>query len=449
MSFASFGLIEPLLRAVSADGYTTATPIQVKAIPPVLDGRDLVGLAQTGTGKTASFALPTLQRLAGQPIPRPRDPRCLVLCPTRELAAQVGDSFRAYGRFLNLRTAVIFGGVGMGNQISTLRQGVDILVACPGRLLDLIGQGHVRLNQLDVLVLDEADRMLDMGFMPDLRRIASHCTNRKQTLMFSATMPKEIRDLASFLLRDPVEVAVAPVSSAAETVAQSVYHVPKLMKQSLLNHLLGGSDVGRAIVFTRTKHGADKVVRKLEQVGIRAEAIHGNKSQNARVRALEGFRSGALKVLVASDIAARGLDVDCITHVINYEIPNEPETYVHRIGRTGRAGATGVAISLCDGEERGYLNDIERVIRRRLPVVAVPEGLPVPPPPSPEEREREMSRGFGGRGGQRGGQRGGGRPSFGGGERRSDPHRSGHSQPGQRQQHNNQRRDQGRPPQGR
>jgi ATP-dependent RNA helicase RhlE len=420
MTFDQFGLAEPILRAVRAEGYATPTPIQIQAIPPVMAGRDLIGLAQTGTGKTAAFALPVLHALAsaGATEARPRDPRVLVLAPTRELAAQVHESFRVYGRHLHIRSTAIFGGVGFGPQLSALRAGLDVLVACPGRLLDLIGQRQVRFDKLEVLILDEADRMLDMGFLPDIRRVVALCGSRRQTLLFSATMPREIRDLASFLLRDPVEVAVAAVSSAAETVDQAVYHVQRSQKQPLLTHILSGEGVGRALVFTRTKHGADKVVRRLTQAGIRSEAIHGNKSQNARLRALEGFRSGTVRVLVASDLAARGLDVDGITHVVNFEIPNEPETYVHRIGRTGRAGATGKAISLCDGEERGFLADIERMMRRRVPVADVPAGLPqLAPDLTPERRGPPPGRG---------------RPGGGGYQSRRDPHRSGHSSPGQR-----------------
>ena len=422
MTFADFGLAEPILRALKAEGYEIPTPIQAQAVPAVMAGRDVVGLAQTGTGKTAAFALPVLHRLGLTPPLRPREPRCLVLAPTRELAAQVGESFRTYGRHLHLRSTVIFGGVGFGAQTTALREGVDIIVACPGRLIDLMGQGLVRLGKLEVLILDEADRMLDMGFLPDIRRIVNNCSSRKQTLLFSATMPREIRDLSNFLLKDPVEVAVAAVSTTAETVDQSVFMVPKGQKLPLLVRILKRPEVGRAIVFTRTKHGADKVVRSLEVAGVKSAAIHGNKSQNHRVRTLEGFRKGEITVLVASDIAARGLDVDGITHVVNFEIPNEPETYVHRIGRTGRAGATGIAIALCDGEERSFLTDIERLIRRKIPVTALPTDLPAAPAFVPEERQQGgFGRGRFGGGGQRGG-----------GGRSQNPHRSGHAQPGNR-----------------
>ena len=424
-AFAVFGLCEPLLKALAQEGYTVPTPIQAKAIPPVMDGNDLVGLAQTGTGKTAAFALPILHHLGqvNAHAPRLRTPRCLVLTPTRELAAQVGDSFRTYGRNLHLRTTVIFGGVGFGNQISALKEGVDIIVACPGRLLDLIGQGHVKLAGIEVLVLDEADRMLDMGFVHDIRKIVAYCQGRRQTLLFSATMPREIRELSNFLLKDPVEVSVAAVSSAAETVDQSVFHVPRGQKLPLLARILTGEGVGRVIVFTRTKHGADKVARKLESDGIKAEAIHGNKSQNARVRILDGFKKGTVRVLVASDLAARGLDVDGITHVINFESPNEPETYVHRIGRTGRAGASGIAIALCDGEERGFLKDIERTIRRSLPVNVLPTDLPTLETVHEDRPRQPGARGvFNSRGRSQAPRRTGG----------GDPRRSGHAQPGNR-----------------
>ena len=427
MQFSDFGLAEPILRAVGAEGYTTPTPIQVKAVPPIMEGRDLVGIAQTGTGKTAAFALPILHRLSLTPPRNQRQVRCLVLAPTRELAAQVAESFKTYGHGQHLRSTVIFGGVGQNPQAQALRTGVDICIACPGRLLDLINQGLCRLDMVEVLILDEADRMLDMGFMPDIRRIVQRVPQQRQTLLFSATMPREIRDLASSLLRDPVEVSVTPTTSAAETVSQSVYHVSKGLKQALLTQILQGPGVERAIVFTRTKHGADKVVKRLESSGIRAEAIHGNKSQNQRIRALDGFKRGQIRVLVASDIAARGLDVDGITHVINFEIPNEPETYIHRIGRTGRAGATGAAVSLCDGEERGYLRDIERLLRKPVPVLGLPTDLPVLPPEPAREFENRRP---GGGGGRRFGGGGGGHGGGGGGHgptRPADPHRTGHA----------------------
>ncbi len=420
MSFADLGLIPPLLKAINDSGYSDPSPIQAKAIGPVLAGRDLLGLAQTGTGKTAAFALPVLQRLAGTPrVHGPRPVRCLVLTPTRELASQVAESFRVYGKHLHLSTSVIFGGVGQHPQVEALRRGLDILVACPGRLLDLMNQGHARLGGVEVLILDEADRMFDMGFLPDLKRIVAAVPAKRQTLLFSATMPREIKSLADHVMHDPVEVSVAPVSSAAETVSQHVFHIDKNRKQSLLNHLLADPAVTRALVFTRTKHGADRAVRYLEKVGIAAAAIHGNKSQNARQRALDQFRSGGISVLVASDIAARGLDIDGISHVVNFDIPNEPETYVHRIGRTGRAGATGTAWSLCDGEERGWLADIERIMRRKVPVAVVPTGLAAVAalPPRPD-----LPHGGGHQQRRHGPPR---RPT-------GNPHRSGHSQPGRR-----------------
>ncbi len=369
MTFASLQLIEPLLRAISEEGYDTPTPIQERAIPSVLEGRDLLGCAQTGTGKTAAFALPILQRLSQRAGTRPGAIRTLVLAPTRELAAQIHQGFAAYGRHLRLGAAVIFGGVGQHGQEQALRRSPAVLVATPGRLLDLMHQRIVRLDAVEVLVLDEADRMLDMGFINDIRKVVAQVPARRQTLLFSATMPREIRELASGLMRDPIEVQVAAVSSTAETVAQSVFMVARPDKPALLRHLMEDHAVRRVLVFTRTKHGADKVARHLEGAGVGAAAIHGNKSQNARTRALEGFRAGSVRVLVASDIASRGLDVDGITHVVNYDLPNEPETYVHRIGRTGRAGAQGIAWSLCDGEERAFLRDIERLIRKPVPVI--------------------------------------------------------------------------------
>jgi ATP-dependent RNA helicase RhlE len=370
MPFSTFGLNQAILRALREEGYDKPTPIQQQAIPPVIGGRDVLGCAQTGTGKTAAFALPILHRLAAGPSPSGARPiRVLVLTPTRELAAQVGDSFRAYGRHLPFRTTVIFGGVGQGPQVADLRRGVDIVVATPGRLLDLRQQGFVRLDHLSTFVLDEADRMLDMGFIHDIRKIVTAIPPKRQTLFFSATMPKEIRALADSLLHDPVEVAVAPVSSTVDTVEQRIYLVARNDKQALLQHLLKDSAIAKVLVFTRTKHGADRVAERLHKAGIHAMAIHGNKSQNQRLRAIHDFRSGRCRVLVASDIAARGLDIDEITHVINFELPNEPETYVHRIGRTGRAGNTGIAMSFCDGEERAYLRDIERLIRKPVPVI--------------------------------------------------------------------------------
>jgi ATP-dependent RNA helicase RhlE len=428
MPFSAFGLSEPVLRALREEGYDRPTPIQTQAIPPVAAGRDVLGCAQTGTGKTAAFALPILHRLSALPLAGGSRPiRVLVLTPTRELAAQVGDSFRAYGRHLPLRTTVIFGGVGQGPQVSDLRRGVDIVVATPGRLLDLKQQGHVRLDQLTTFVLDEADRMLDMGFIHDIRKIVAAVPPKRQTLFFSATMPKEIRGLADSLLHQPVEVAVAAVSSTAETVQQRLYFVARNDKQGLLQHLLQDKAIAKVLVFTRTKHGADRVAERLEKAGIPAAAIHGNKSQNQRLRAIADFKSGRSRVLVASDIAARGLDIDEITHVVNFELPNEPETYVHRIGRTGRAGASGIAISFCDGEERAFLRDIERIIRKPVPVVAEHPFLPgaarTAPPAPPMEHRAERSWGGGG---------GGQRQQRGGGGRRPEHRGSGQGDGGQR-----------------
>jgi ATP-dependent RNA helicase RhlE len=373
MSFAELQLSDPIRRAVEAAGYETATPIQVEAIPPLLAGRDLVGCAQTGTGKTAAFALPTLQRLhermfhqPGQP--RSRHIRTLVLAPTRELATQIGESFRTYGRFTGLRHTVIFGGVGQNPQVKALRNGVEIVVATPGRLLDLMNQGFVDLSRVEILILDEADQMFDMGFIRDLRRIVARVPRERQTLLFSATMPPEIRQLADEWLCDPVSVSVVPQSTPAERIEQSVYHVEKKAKPHLLVSYLKEQAARRTLVFMRTKHGADKLVKSLQQAGIRAEAIHGNKSQNARQRALEMFKSQHPPVLVATDIAARGLDIDGVSHVINFDLPLTPEIYVHRIGRTARAGAEGIAVTFCDREERGMLHQIERLTRQRLPV---------------------------------------------------------------------------------
>jgi len=365
VTFDDLDLVAPLRAAVAAAGYRIPTPIQAQAIPPALDGRDVLGCAQTGTGKTAAFALPILQhvdRVAG------RSPRllALVLTPTRELAAQIAESFGVYGRQLKVWHTVIFGGVNDKPQIAELERGVDVLVATPGRLLDLMQRGAVRLDDVEIFVLDEADRMLDMGFIHDVRRITRALPRERQTLFFSATMPREIRELADGLLHDPVYVAVAPPATAADRIEQRIYFTEKSSKPGLLAELLRATRAERALVFSRTKHGANRVVKQLERDGIRASAIHGNKSQAARMRALEGFRQGDFPVLVATDLAARGLDVSGITHVINYDLPNEPETYVHRIGRTARAGASGVARSLCDPEEREHLAGIERLLGRRL-----------------------------------------------------------------------------------
>ncbi len=370
-SFSELALIEPIARALRAENYTIPTPIQAAAIPPLLDGRDLLGCAQTGTGKTAAFALPILQRLASDRRPAPRKgARVLVLAPTRELALQIGESFGTYGRHLPLSRTVIFGGVGQGPQVSALARGVDVLVATPGRLLDLMEQGHAQLSSVEVLVLDEADRMLDMGFIRDIRKILAKLPARRQTLLFSATMPRDIAVLADQMLRDPVKVEVAAPATTAEKVDQWVLFVDRDNKRHLLAEMLKDPKMSRTLIFTRTKHGANRVTEQLSRLQVRAAAIHGNKSQGARQAALESFRSGQTRVLVATDIAARGIDVDGITHVVNYELPNEPESYVHRIGRTARAGARGIALSFCDREERSYLRDIERLTKQPLQVVA-------------------------------------------------------------------------------
>jgi ATP-dependent RNA helicase RhlE len=367
-SFSELGLATPIARALTEERYETPTPIQAQTIPHVMAGRDVVGIAQTGTGKTAAFALPILNHLSHHKKRAERKTcRVLVLSPTRELSGQIVDSFKTYGRHLRMQVALAIGGVPIGRQRSALANGADVLVATPGRLLDLVNNGALRLDHVEILVLDEADRMLDMGFINDIRKIIKQVPVQRQTLFFSATMPKEIEELARHMLRDPARVAVTPVASTAERIAQRVVHVDKAGKLPLLAETLKTENIDRAIVFTRTKHGADKVVRQLEQRGIAAAAIHGNKSQNQRDRALADFRNGRVRTLIATDIAARGIDVDGISHVINYDLPNVPESYVHRIGRTARAGAEGVAISFCDGEERAFLRDIERLIRMRVP----------------------------------------------------------------------------------
>ncbi len=371
-NFEDFNLSKPLLRAIEARGYEVATPIQVDAIPQVMKGGDLVGCAQTGTGKTAAFALPTLHRLltAGKrnpPAKEPRKIRVLVLAPTRELTAQVGESFAVYGKFTKLRHAVIYGGVSQVPQVRKLRSGVDTLIATPGRLLDLINQGHVDLSHVEILIFDEADQMLDMGFIHDLRRIESHVPAKRQTLMFSATMPQEIRKLADQWLNQPANVRTARTSAPAE-IEQSVYFVDRRKKVRLLEQFLINTAGGRTLVFSRTKHGADKIVRQLQKGKIRATAIHGNKSQSARKRALDQFKSQSPPVLIATDVAARGLDIKDVEHVINYDLPETPETYVHRIGRTGRAGASGRAVSFCKSDEVFQLRGIERLTRRKLDI---------------------------------------------------------------------------------
>ncbi len=368
-AFRTLGLIEPLLATLIEEGYASPTPIQEKTIPSLLEGRDLLGVAQTGTGKTAAFALPILQRLAASPgRPEPKSARVLVVAPTRELAAQIDESFATYGRRLRATRACVFGGVGKNPQIKALSRGVDVLTATPGRLLDLHGEGYVRLDRVETVVLDEADRMLDMGFIHDVRRIVALLPRKRQTLLFSATMPRDIAALASSILDNPVRVDVEPEKPTVEKVDQHILHVRKENKKDLLAHLLRKADVRRAVVFTRTKHGANRLSAALGAEGISSEAIHANKSQNARTRALDGFKRGEIRVLVATDLAARGIDVDGITHVFNYELPNEPETYVHRIGRTARAGASGAAVSFCDAEEKPLLRQIEKLLGRSVPV---------------------------------------------------------------------------------
>jgi ATP-dependent RNA helicase RhlE len=371
MSFEHLNLIEPIRKALEAEGYVDPTPIQERSIPVILHGKDLLGCAQTGTGKTAAFAVPILQMLhqvngTGQ---KHRPIRALIVTPTRELAIQIGESFDAYGRFTHLSNAVIFGGVPQNPQTTALRRGVDILIATPGRLLDLIGQGYIDLRELQIFVLDEADRMLDMGFIHDVRKIIAVIPSKRQSLFFSATMPPEIVALAGTIVREPVEVSVAPVTATADLISQYVYFVEKGDKNALLLHVLQDRSIVSALVFTRTKYGADKVARMLVKSGIKAEAIHGNKSQNARQRALSNFKDRQIRVLVASDIASRGIDIEEISCVINFEIPNIPETYIHRIGRTGRAGSNGIALSFCDTEERAYLKDIQKLISKTIPVM--------------------------------------------------------------------------------
>ncbi len=371
MKFQDLNLIEPILRSLQEEGYDTPTPIQQQSIPHSIEGRDLLACAQTGTGKTAAFAIPILQRLNDK-YPNGTGSnhiKTLILTPTRELAIQIGESFDAYGRHLKLRNFVVFGGVGQKPQEDALRRGVDILIATPGRLLDLMNQGFVSLNKLEIFVLDEADRMLDMGFIHDVRRVIKALPAVRQTLFFSATMPSEIAKLAHDILTDPVKVAVTPVSSTVELIDQSIFFVDKNRKKNLLLHLLETHEVKSALVFTRTKHGANRVAQDLTKAGIHAMAIHGNKSQTARQNALQNFKTGDIQVLVATDIAARGIDLDELSHVINFDLPNIPETYVHRIGRTGRAGASGVAFSFCDQEEKAYLRDIEKLINKRIPIV--------------------------------------------------------------------------------
>jgi ATP-dependent RNA helicase RhlE len=371
MTFKDLNLVEPILAALETEGYTQPTPIQEKAIPILLQRKDLLGCAQTGTGKTAAFAIPILQLLyLEKGVQRgPRHIQALILTPTRELAIQISESFTAYGRHCGLKHAVIFGGVPQGKQVNAIQGGLDILIATPGRLLDLMNQQIISLQHLNTFVLDEADRMLDMGFIHDVKRVISKLPSRRQTLFFSATMPPEIQKLSNTILSNPVKVEVSPISSTTETVEQLVYMVEKKDKRALLIRLLQNSEIKSALVFTRTKHGADKICKDIVKAGLRSNAIHGNKSQNARQNALNGFKEGKIRVLVATDIAARGIDVDNLSHVINYDLPNIPETYVHRIGRTGRAGASGIALSFCDSEEKAYLRDITKLIAKNIPTL--------------------------------------------------------------------------------
>jgi len=393
LTFKALGLNEPLCRALAAEGYETPTPIQAQAIGPLLAGRDLLGIAQTGTGKTAAFGLPLLQKLAAErPAPSAKSARALILAPTRELAIQIEASLATYGRHLGLRRALVFGGVGQGPQVKALARGVDIMVATPGRLLDLINQRHVRLDRTEVLVLDEADRMLDMGFVRDVRKIVQQLPRERQSLLFSATMPADIATLAKQMLIDPIRVEVTPEVVTVERIAQSVHFVEASAKRDLLVRVLRDPALARVIVFTRTKRGADRVCRHLVQAGVATEAIHGDKGQSARQKAMETFRAGKARVLVATDIAARGIDIDGITHVVNFELPNIPESYVHRIGRTARAGAGGAAISFCAPDERPFLRDIERLTRVPLLVAGGGSRAPAPAPRSQQPPRSQTAR---------------------------------------------------------
>ncbi len=442
VTFADLGLSETLLRALSAAKYTTPTPIQERTIPALLQGRDVLGIAQTGTGKTAAFALPILQHLSSTTVrAQPKSPRALVLAPTRELAVQIARSFETYGYGLGLRLCTVVGGLGYGHQIETLQRGVDILVATPGRLLDLIERGNVKLGQVTFFVLDEADRMFDMGFVRDVRRISALVAKTRQTLLFSATMPNDIAKLANEILKNPEKVEIVPQGRTIEKIDQRVYFVNSSTKRALLSHLLSDAALERVIVFTRTKRGANRVAEALEDQGVRSEAIHGNKSQNARQKALDNFSRGKARVLVATDLASRGIDVTGVTHVINFELPADAESYVHRIGRTARAGASGVALSFCDGSERGQLRSIEKLTSQRIAVVPTPsnEDMPAAPPMRPraereahDSGENEQRNGRFQRGRPGGGNGGGGRPGGHGGRRsfgdRPVHDRTGHDQ---------------------
>ncbi len=432
--FSDLGLSAPLLQALASIGHATPTPIQSGAIPSLLTGRDLIGIAQTGTGKTAAFGLPMLQRLAANPAKRlPRRPRALILAPTRELATQIGDSLKKLSQHLNgTRIAVVFGGVGYRPQVDALQKGVDILVACPGRLLDLVEQKACDLTGIEILVLDEADRMLDMGFIHSIRRIVALVPKQRQTLLFSATMPTEIAALTKAYLSNPDRVEVTPQATTVEKIDQKVVHIDHARKSALLAHLLGDAGMSRTIVFTRTKHGANRVAERLEKQGIAASAIHGNKSQTAREKALAGFRAGDLRVLVATDLAARGIDVQAISHVVNFDLPNEPESYVHRIGRTARAGASGTAIAFCAPDERSMLKAIERMTRQTIPVMALPEQLPVlpayqaPAGDRDDEQPRQHRQGRPQRQGKRNGHALHGQAKHGNAPRDGQPQQNGH-----------------------
>ncbi len=446
-SFNDFGLAEPILRALAEEKYVTPTPIQAQTVPLALEGRDVIGIAQTGTGKTASFALPILNHLIAKRL-RPAQKACrvLVLSPTRELSGQIADSFRTYGRHIRpLAIELAIGGVPINRQARAVARGVEVLVATPGRLLDLVNQRAITLNQVEVLVLDEADRMLDMGFIHDIKRVVAMLPKQRQTLFFSATMPQEITRLADQMLNNPARVAVTPQSTTVERIAQRVIHTDKAAKNGLLAEILKTETIDRVLVFTRTKHGADKVVRTLEKSGLAAEAIHGNKSQNQRERVLAAFRSGSLRILIATDIAARGIDVEGVSHVVNFDLPNIPESYVHRIGRTARAGAEGIAISFCDHEERTYLRDIERLIRMSIPSTDRRTGDRSRPEPAEEHHaahrqngrphkrgNQQQSRGKGGNGHHQGrpaqGERQGQRQGQGHGPNRNGHHAGGRPQ---------------------
>jgi superfamily II DNA/RNA helicase len=433
-SFNDFGLVEPILRALAQENYLTPTPIQGQTIPLAMQGRDVIGIAQTGTGKTAAFALPILNHLTTKRLrPERKSCRVLVLSPTRELSGQIAESFRTYGRHLRpLEIALAIGGVPINRQVRSLSHGVEVLVATPGRLLDLVNQRAVTLNQVEILVLDEADRMLDMGFIHDIKRIVAMLRSARQTLFFSATMPQEITRLADSMLTDPARVAVTPQATTVERIAQRVILTDKAAKPALLAELLKSEPVDRVLVFTRTKHGADKVVRALQKSGFSAEAIHGNKSQNQRERVLADFRTGKLRTLIATDIAARGIDVDGVSHVINYDLPNIPESYVHRIGRTARAGAEGIAISFCDHEENGFLRDIERLIRMAIPSTNQRTGTRAASQPNESHDSRGHGRPQYRNGGrnQRGSQGGNG-PHNGGGHRSRNNGGGHHARPQQ------------------